>query len=117
MTTLPAPESRTPRDAVLLFITTGICAFAALLATAFTEDPLFRLQGWIFLGAFLLALSIMTVAINSGRLQSPQDRRAHVGYYLVDAASGAIHAWDLGEDRRGEALPRFHAKPASSACP
>ena len=76
MTTLPAPESRTPRDAVLLFITTGICAFAALLATAFTEDPLFRLQGWIFLGAFLLALSIMTVAINSGRLQSPQDRYA-----------------------------------------
>ena len=76
MTTLPAPESRTPRDAVLLFITTGICAFAALLATAFTEDPLFRLQGWIFLGAFLLALSIMTVAINSGRLRSPQDRYA-----------------------------------------
>ena len=76
MTTLPAPESRTPRDAVLLFITTGICAIAALLATAFTEDPLFRLQGWIFLGAFLLALSIMTVAINSGRLQSPQDRYA-----------------------------------------
>ncbi|MBA4011720.1 MAG: cytochrome-c oxidase, cbb3-type subunit I, partial [Phenylobacterium sp.] len=76
MTTLPAPESRAPRDAVLLFITTGICAFAALLATAFTEDPLFRLQGWIFLGAFLLALSIMTVSINSGRLQSPQDRYA-----------------------------------------
>ena len=76
MTTLPAPESRAPRDAVLLFITTGICAFGALLATAFTEDPLFRLQGWIFLGAFLVALSIMTVAINSGRLRSPQDRYA-----------------------------------------
>ena len=40
-----------------------------------------------------------------------------IGFYLVDVASGAIHAWDLGEDRRGEALPRFHAKPASSACP
>ena len=76
MTSLPAPESRAPRDAVLLFVTTGICAFAALLATAFTEDPLFRLQGWIFLGAFLVALSILTVAINSGRLRSPPDRYA-----------------------------------------
>jgi hypothetical protein len=27
-----------------------------------------------------------------------------VGYYLVDAASGDIHAWDLGDGRRGEAL-------------
>ena len=40
-----------------------------------------------------------------------------VGYYLVDAASGAIHAWDLGEGRRGETLPRFYAKTASSAVP
>lgn len=40
-----------------------------------------------------------------------------VGYYLVDAASGAIHAWDLGEDRRGEALPRFHTRTASSTFP
>lgn len=27
-----------------------------------------------------------------------------IGFYLVDVASGAIHAWDLGEDRRGEVL-------------
>lgn len=27
-----------------------------------------------------------------------------VGYYLVDAANGDIHAWDLGEDRRGCAI-------------
>jgi cytochrome c oxidase cbb3-type subunit 1 len=76
MTSLPAPQSGAPRDAVLLFITTGICAFAALLATAFTEDPLFRLQGWIFLIAFLIALSVMTIAINSGRLRSRPDRYA-----------------------------------------
>jgi len=27
-----------------------------------------------------------------------------VGYYLVDAANGEIHVWDLGEDRRGCAI-------------
>lgn len=27
-----------------------------------------------------------------------------VGYYLVEPVSGAIHAWDLGESKRGEAL-------------
>lgn len=27
-----------------------------------------------------------------------------VGYYLVDVANGDIHAWDLGEDRRGCAI-------------
>ncbi len=76
MTSLPAPETSTPRDAVLLFILMGVCAFGALIATALSADPLFRLQGWIFLAAFLAALSVMTVAINSGRLRSPQDRYA-----------------------------------------
>jgi len=76
MTTLPAQESRAPRDAVLLFITLGVCAFGALIATALTADPLFRLQGWIFLGAFVAALSVMTVGITSGRFGSPPDRYA-----------------------------------------
>lgn len=40
-----------------------------------------------------------------------------VGYYLVDAASGSIHAWNLGEDRRGEALADVPMKSASSARP
>lgn len=76
MTTLPATESRAPLDAVLLFVLTGLCAFGALLATAFTADPLFRLHGWIFLGAFIAALSVLTVGINSGRFRSFQDRYA-----------------------------------------
>ena len=41
-----------------------------------------------------------------------------VGYYLVDAASGDIHAWDLGENRRGEPLaaPSADAPHGASAC-
>lgn len=76
MTTLPATESRAPLDAVLLFVLIGLCAFGALLATAFTADPLFRLHGWIFLGAFIAALSVLTVGINSGRFRSFQERYA-----------------------------------------
>lgn len=34
----------------------------------------------------------------------PQTGSNLVGYYLVDAASGRIHAWNLGDDRPGEAL-------------
>jgi cytochrome c oxidase cbb3-type subunit 1 len=76
MTFSPAKEGRAPLDAVLLFVTTGVLALGALLATAFTADPLFRLQGWIFVAAAVLALSAMTLLINSNRLRSPQDQYA-----------------------------------------
>jgi len=76
MTISPAKEGRAPLDAVLLFVTTGVLALGALLATAFTADPLFRFQGWIFVAAAVLALSALTLLINSGRLRSPQDRYA-----------------------------------------
>lgn len=76
MTTLPATDDRAPLDAILLFVLTGLCAFGALLATAFTDDPLLRFHGWIFLGAFTAALSVLTIGINSGRLRSRPDRYA-----------------------------------------
>ncbi|WP_374658962.1 cytochrome-c oxidase, cbb3-type subunit I [Phenylobacterium sp.] len=76
MTISPAKEGRAPLDAVLLFVTTGVLALGALLATAFTADPLFRLQGWIFVAAAVLALSALTLLINSDRLRSPQDQYA-----------------------------------------
>ncbi len=63
-------------DAVLLFVTTGVLAFGALLATALSDDRLFRFQGWMFLGAFVIALFVMTVAITSGRLRSPENEYA-----------------------------------------
>ena len=65
-----------PLDAVLLFIFTGVCALGALLATAFTEDPLFRFHGYVFLAGFVAAFAALTIGITSGALHSPQDRYA-----------------------------------------
>ena len=46
-----------------------------------------------------------------------------VGYYQVDAITGSIHAWDLGEDKPGEALAPLQLNhrtsshhPCSSTC-
>jgi len=46
-----------------------------------------------------------------------------VGYYQVDATTGSIHAWDLGEDQPGEALAPLQLNhrtsshhPCSSTC-
>ena len=76
MSTQTARTEAAPIDAVLLFVTTGVLAFGALLATALSDDRLFRFHGWMFLGAFVIALSVMTVAITSGRLRSPQTEYA-----------------------------------------
>ena len=54
-------------DAVTILVLSVGAAFISLLATAFSQDPLFQLQGWIFLGAFLAAAAVMTVGISSGR--------------------------------------------------
>jgi cytochrome c oxidase cbb3-type subunit 1 len=74
--TIIAAKRDAPLDAVLLYVFTGVCALGALLATAFTEDPLFRFHGYIFLGAFIAAFSTMTVGLSSGGMSSPQDRYA-----------------------------------------
>ncbi|KRB52579.1 peptidase S41 [Phenylobacterium sp. Root700] len=76
MSTQSATSKAAPLDAVLLFVTTGLLAFGALLATALSDDRLFRFQGWMFLGAFVIALLVMTVAITSGRLRSPENAYA-----------------------------------------
>lgn len=43
-----------------------------------------------------------------------------IGYYRVDAASGDIHDWDLGEDQAGQALPAVpkvnSLRSSSGAC-
>ena len=41
-----------PLDAALLYVFTGVAAFGALLAAAYTPDPLFRFHAYIFLIAF-----------------------------------------------------------------
>ena len=76
MNQIAAKMDDAPLDAVILYVVTGVFALGALLATAFTQDPLFRFHGYVFLAAFITAFAVMTVAISSGKLGSPQDRYA-----------------------------------------
>ncbi|MDO8899926.1 MAG: cytochrome-c oxidase, cbb3-type subunit I [Phenylobacterium sp.] len=67
---------RAPLDAVLLYVLTGLLALGAIFATAFSDDRLFRFHGYLLIGAFILAFALLTVALSSGRLRSPQERYA-----------------------------------------
>ncbi|HEY9219240.1 MAG TPA: cytochrome-c oxidase, cbb3-type subunit I [Phenylobacterium sp.] len=44
------------------------------MATAFSDDRLFRLHGWIFTIASVIALFVMTVGLNSGRFRIDPSR-------------------------------------------
>ena len=57
-------------SAVLL----GAGFLISLMAAALTQDPLFRAQGYIFLGAFLLGLVVVTFHLANGRTRTPSDR-------------------------------------------
>jgi cytochrome c oxidase cbb3-type subunit 1 len=61
-------------DAVVLYAFCGVAALLSLFATAFTKDPLFRLQGWIFTGAFVLATAAMTVGMGQEGFRPKPDR-------------------------------------------
>ena len=76
MTKTAAKPGGAPLDAVLLYVFVGVLALGALLATAFTQDPLFRFHGYVFLGAFVAAFAALTIGITSGSLNSPQDQYA-----------------------------------------
>ncbi|MDP3116873.1 MAG: cytochrome-c oxidase, cbb3-type subunit I [Phenylobacterium sp.] len=67
---------RAPLDAVLLYVFTGLLALGAIFATAFSDDRLFRFHGYLLIGAFTLAFALLTVALSSDRLRSPQGRYA-----------------------------------------
>jgi cytochrome c oxidase cbb3-type subunit 1 len=74
MTTTTARQEDAPFGAVLLFILCGVAALLSLLATAYSQDPLFQLQGWIFTGAFVLATWAMAIGITDGHLRERLDR-------------------------------------------
>jgi cytochrome c oxidase cbb3-type subunit 1 len=61
-------------DAVVLYAFCGLAALLSLFATAFTQDPLFRLQGWIFTGAFVLATAAMTIGMGQEGFRPKPDR-------------------------------------------
>jgi len=76
MTIQGAQRDDAPADALVLYALVGLLAFGALMATAFSPDPLFRFHGWIFVAAFVTALSVMTIGLSSGRFRSPQNQYA-----------------------------------------
>jgi cytochrome c oxidase cbb3-type subunit 1 len=76
MTQASATRDGAPFDAVLLYAFTGLAAFGALLATAFSPDPSFRFHSWIMLGAFVIAFLVMTVGMADGKLRADRTRYA-----------------------------------------
>jgi cytochrome c oxidase cbb3-type subunit I len=71
-----APSDETPLDALALYALTGLAALGALLATAFTPDPLFRFHGYVLTAAFVAAFYVMSIALGSGRLRTDHSRYA-----------------------------------------
>ncbi|MFA5600588.1 MAG: cytochrome-c oxidase, cbb3-type subunit I [Phenylobacterium sp.] len=69
MTTSTAKEEGASFSALLLYALTVLGTLGALIATAFSDDKMFRLHGWVFVVAGVLASSAMTVGINSGRFR------------------------------------------------
>ncbi|MET0271457.1 MAG: cytochrome-c oxidase, cbb3-type subunit I [Phenylobacterium sp.] len=59
---------------MLLYVFCGVAALLSLMATAYSHDPLFRLQGWIFTGAFLLASAAMTLGMTEGLFRATPGR-------------------------------------------
>jgi cytochrome c oxidase cbb3-type subunit 1 len=76
MTAITVRNEETPFDAVLLFVLCAAGAFVALLATAFSHDPLFRFSGYEFLAAGVLATAAMTIGLSSGAFRSDPTRYA-----------------------------------------
>jgi len=76
MTQAQALRDDTPFDVIALYAFTGLAAFGALLATAFSPDPSFRFHGWIMLGAFVLAFLAMSLPMADGKLRADATRYA-----------------------------------------
>jgi len=52
----------------------GVGFLGSLFAAALTQDPLFRAQGYIFIGAFLLGLAVITFRLANGQTRSEPDK-------------------------------------------
>jgi cytochrome c oxidase cbb3-type subunit 1 len=67
-------QQDSPPGAVALLILSAAGAFLALMATALSPDPLFRLEGWIFTLAALAGAAALTVGVANGRYRSDPGR-------------------------------------------
>ena len=76
MTAITARQEEAPFDAVLLLVFSAAGALVSLLATAISQDPLFRFQGYEFTAGFFIACAALTIGLSSGRLRSDPTRYA-----------------------------------------
>ena len=75
--TQTAPQDDTPSfDVIMLYAFTGLAALGTLLATALTQDPLFRFQGYIAFTAFLIAFCSISIGLGGGRWKTDSGRYA-----------------------------------------
>ena len=65
-----------PFDAVALYTFTGLATLGALLATAFSNDPLFRFAGWTMFVGLLVGFLGISVGLGQGRFRSDPTRYA-----------------------------------------
>jgi cytochrome c oxidase cbb3-type subunit 1 len=72
-TALPA-EAKTSGDAAGWLIAAVVAAFVSIMATALSPDPLFRLQGYIFTIAFVLAGFALNAGVASGGFNADPHR-------------------------------------------
>jgi cytochrome c oxidase cbb3-type subunit 1 len=69
MQTSSSTEGGTPLSAAILLTFSCVGAFLALLAAAFTADPLFRFHMYVFLIAFVLSAGVLTAGVGAGRFR------------------------------------------------
>ncbi|MGE5565321.1 MAG: cytochrome-c oxidase, cbb3-type subunit I [Parcubacteria group bacterium] len=72
-TAVPA-EAKTSGDAAGWLIAAVTAALVSILATAFSPDPLFRLQGYIFTAGFVLAAFALNAGVASGGFKADPHR-------------------------------------------
>ncbi len=74
MKQLAATPDEAPFNVLLLYVLTGVAALGALLMTAFSADPLFRIHGWLFTAAFTLAFLVMSAGLGHDRFRQEPTR-------------------------------------------
>lgn len=74
MKQLAATPDEAPFNVLLVYTLMGVSALGALLMTALSPDPLFRLHGWILTGAFTLAFLVMSAGLGHDRFRQDPTR-------------------------------------------
>jgi len=74
MAAIGRTEDSTSFELTVAAVLLGLGAFASVLAAAFTTDPLFRHQAYVFIAAFVVALAVVTVRLSAGGFTSQADK-------------------------------------------